>query len=169
MSDYDMRDALKYAMIAVDRLCDMVGKTYFESADPDTEFNWSRISQHTGRKNLYQKVTNWLLEDNHVSLEDKQMALNSVVDNLCAQLERMEWVWSPVVNVDFNAKSGHIQVLHKGETLKSMKSWSPQEIHASEEVDMCMNSGYLFHAAQQWLDIYNDILQNPTPTPKAKM
>lgn len=163
MSDYDMSEALQYAMTAVDRLCDTVGKTHFEPADPDSEFHWSHISQHTGRTGLYQKFANWLLDDNHVRLEDKKLALDSVVNNLCAQLERVAWIWSPVVVInDLNVPVAS--------TYKSIKErWSQKEIYDCEELDMCMNSGYVFHAAEQWMNIYNSMLRNPTSTSKAKM
>lgn len=155
MSEYDINEAVKCAMVTVDHLCDTVGKTYFIPADPNSEFDWSKIAQHQGRKGLYNTVTKWLLEDNQVVLEDKKLALESVVNNLCAQLERMKWVWTPLSNLE---SVGNTQVLVHHKRLESMKRWAPEEIHASEEVDMCMNSGYVLHAAQKWLETHNEML-----------
>lgn len=162
MSEYDVNEAVKCAMSAVDRLCDTVGQTYFMSADPDSEFHWAKIAQHSGRKGLYQTITRWLLEDTQVSLEDKKLALNSVVNNLCAQLERMKWVWTPLSNLESVCNT---QVLVHHKRLDSMKRWAPEEIHASEEVDMCMNSGYVVHASQQWLEIHNEMLNTSLNIP----
>lgn len=155
MENYDINEAVKGAMAAVDQLCDTVGRTYFMSADPNSEFDWAKIAHHPGRKDLYQTVTKWLLQDAHMVLEDKKMALNSVVNNLCAQLERMKWVWTPLSNLE---SVGNTQVVDHHARVQSMRRWAPEEIHASEEVDMCMNSAYVLHAAQQWLDIHNEML-----------
>lgn len=151
MSEYDINEAVKCAMIAVDRLCDTVGRTHFSPADPDSEFHWKNISSHVGRKPLYQKIKVWLLEDNHVSLEDKNLALTASINNLCAQLERFAWMWTPIRSMSVMVNDQRYNIAQK----------SPREqINGSEEVDMCMNSGYILYSAQQWLNIHNEMLNH---------
>lgn len=148
MNNYDINEALKYAVPIVDRLCDNVGRTSFKPSDPDSEFDWDNIFDHTGRKELYQKFTMWLVQDSLIDLQDKSQALSAVVDNLCAQMDRLAWLSNPSL-------SGGV------------KNHTSSELHRVEQLDMCMNSGYVFHAAQERLNVYNEIL-NSAP-PKIKM
>lgn len=169
MTNYEMSDALHRAMKIVDRLCDQVGRTYFVPADPDSEFHWGQIIRHENRKDLYTKVTSWLLEDHPAGLHEKETSLNAVVDNLCAQLDRFSWIFTPVVH---KYEMDNIQVFPNKVSSPSMKSWASAEFHEAEQLDMCMNSGCLFHMAQQRLDAYNDVLNNitiDTIAPKIKM
>lgn len=128
MGEYDFSEAVKCAMTVVDRLCDTVGRTYFVPADPASDFEWAKIAQHSQRKDLYQTVIKWLLQDTDVVLEDKKMALDSVVNNLCAQLERMNWVLSSLFLKGENAKNTQGFLHH--ERINLMKRWAPEEIQA---------------------------------------
>lgn len=160
--NYDLNEVLKYTMTTVDRLCDTVGRTHFAPADPNSEFHWANISKHSGRKDLYQKFNAWLLEDTPVLLEDKQAALTAVVDNLCAHLERLACLLSPTVAMyDMN-----VRVIRYSEHKKSR---SPTEVYALEELDMCMNSGYVFHASQERLNLFYQMLNENTTQPKVKL
>lgn len=160
----DLNEVLKYTMTTVDRLCDTVGRTHFDPADPDSEFHWINISKHSGRKDLYQKFNAWLLEDTQIPLDDKQVALTAVVENLCAHLERVAWIWSPVVNL--NDMNGVVATTY---SKRRKENWSPTEIYACEEIDMCMNSGYVFHASQERLNLFHQMLNENTTPPKVKI
>lgn len=148
MANYDINDALAHAVTVVDRLCNTVIRTHFSPADPDSEFHWETICDHTVRKDLYQKVTTWLIQDSPIDLQDKHQALSAVVDNVCAQMERSAWLWNPTI-------SG------------GAKNHTSEELHRAEQLDMCMNSDYLFYAAQDRLKLYQEIVASPTP--KVKM
>lgn len=169
MSQYDIKDAYVHAVNAANRLCDEIGRTHFQSSDPDSELNWETVKDPNKRAKVYTHFTQWLITDAETAptLDDKVLALNTVVNALVADLARLAPFNAPVVVAQSMEDS--LRICTKNGSFSNLQGL---RYHVEqEELDARLNIEAVVYAAQQYL-IANEqtfnalMLTNP---PRLKM
>lgn len=169
MSQYDIKDAYVHAVNAANRLCDEIGRTHFKPSDPDSELNWEAIKDPNNRAKVYTHFTQWLITDseNAPTLDDKILALNTIVNALVADLARLAPFNAPVVVA--KSLEDTMRICNQNGHLTNLQGLRYQV--EQEELDARLNIEAVVYAAQQYL-IANEqtfnalMLTNP---PRLKM
>lgn len=167
MTTLDSTTLARAAVALTNRLCDTIGRTHFVPADPQSEFHWEKISRVENRKPLYEKMAGFLAEDTVHPLSSRLHALEDVVANACARLERLAWMWVPHVNgtskihvdvvvspnkAEFGRKDSGEPMIHTLDPVHVHKNF-PAQHHEAEELDMELNTPALLASATRLLDM----------------